>query len=112
MLWLTLASTRLLSTFAKVVSICTVGRTFIDDLELCSLRVVQRYRKIFRAAIDDKYDGEGRALIWAALCAPIAVVGRRRTLGKGLNGHIHTLVCDVQLRDTLGVGVVVGPVAT
>src|SRR5260370_22463054 len=112
MLWLTLASTRLLSTFAKVVSICTVGRTFIDDLELCSLRVVQRYRKIFRAAIDDKYDGEGRALIWAALCAPIAVVGGRRPLGKGLNGHIHALGCDVQLRDTLGFGVVVAPVAT
>src|SRR5260370_23097600 len=112
MLWLTLASTRLLSTFAKVVSICTVGRTFIDDLELCSLRVVQRYRKIFRAAIDDKYDGEGRAWIWAALCAPIAVVGRRRTLGKGLNGHIHTLVCDVQFRVTSAVGGVVVPGST
>src|SRR5947209_3389951 len=110
--WLTLASVRLLSTFAKVVCICAVGRTIIDHFELCSLRVVQRYSEIFRTAIDDKYDGERRALIWAALCAPIAVVGRRRTPGKGLNGHFHTLVRNVQLRDTLGVGVVVGPVAT
>src|SRR5213080_3737049 len=74
-----------------------IGRTRVNDRELCSLR---GNSKRFRTAIDYKDDVEGRACILVAFRPPITV--GRRTLGKRVNSDIRAIVGDSHLRDTLG----------